>query len=404
MAESHEFLKLSQSAQDLNQRATGMRINLKQMPHGDQCAAKCKQQVWDICVENQNPELFAKLPVIAGFLLCENGDVKSSVVVALGSGRTCLRDQYTEMTGNIIHDSHAVITARRALLKFFYSQIGKAYGRSDSIFTLVGDKLQLHSSLSLHLYTSTIPCGGARALEATTTTLREECVSLGENHGKLQMKCQESISTFPVTTEPILTEQDVDAIIGGHPLYCMSCSDKVALWNVTGVQGALLSQFLHPVYLSSITVGSQEVSTNDHLKQTFFGRFATSQALPRTYLLNEPAVYIPAKYTDNYQPEQENVTINWYCGAGLEIVDPAIGKCEVNHPSRLSKSSLYKEYHQLKMWVDQSSRDGSEDTYYHDKQKARKYQKAKQTAKEMFRLAGCGEWVRKPKELELFAI
>lgn len=49
------------------------------------------------------------------------------------------------------------------------------------------------------------------------------------------------------------------------PLYTITCSDKIARWNVVGVQGALLSRIIEPIYFDSIILG--KILSQDHLSQ-----------------------------------------------------------------------------------------------------------------------------------------
>lgn len=73
------------------------------------------------------------------------------------------------------------------------------------------------------------------------------------------------------------------------PTISMSCSDKIAAWNYLGLQGALASRFLKPLYISTLIVG--EVPENMHnvviedCERAFFKRLAGIQGKPRISLL-----------------------------------------------------------------------------------------------------------------------
>jgi len=102
--------------------------------------------------------------------------------------------------------------------------------------------------------------------------------------------------------------------------YSMSCSDKIASWNVLGLQGALLSQFVEPLYLKYIIIGdlvnfeacqraliyrSQDVQLTDRLLDKGFTN-ASSKLCISEFNLNLPII--------DHVTVQEDQSYFWHLG------------------------------------------------------------------------------------------
>lgn len=178
--------------------------------------------------------------------------------------------------GETLHDCHAEILSRRCLVKYFYNELIAVINKKPSIFIADENqsKFKLSADIKFHLYCNTAPCGESRIFSFSDT----------ENHfnrlncGLLRTKVESGAGTLPI---PELNFQSFDGVVHGERFITMSCTDKLRRWSVLGLQGNLLSNFIDPIYLSSISIGS--VFDMNHMTKTIHGCVENISYLPQGY-------------------------------------------------------------------------------------------------------------------------
>uniref|UniRef100_A0A8C2GTU4 Adenosine deaminase RNA specific B1a n=1 Tax=Cyprinus carpio TaxID=7962 RepID=A0A8C2GTU4_CYPCA len=353
----------------------------------------------------------ARRKVLAGVVMTTGTDVKDAQVICVTTGTKCINGEYMSDRGLALNDCHAEIIARRSLIRYLYSQL--EYFLSDSteeheksIFRWCSEHgYRLKDDIQFHLYISTSPCGDARIFSPHEAGAEDQ----GDRHpnrkarGQLRTKIESGEGTIPVRTSN--TIQTWDGVLQGERLLTMSCSDKIARWNMIGVQGSLLSHFTEPIYFSSLILGS--LYHADHLSRAVYQRIADMDDLPKPFALNRPLLS-GISNTEARQPgKAPNFSVNWTVGdQGLEIINATTGKDDLGRPSHLCKHALYSRWVCLHAKLSETLRiQGSRQGSYHEaKQAAVEYHAAKQTLFNAFYKAGLGAWVEKPIEQDQFSL
>ncbi|XP_011507364.1 double-stranded RNA-specific adenosine deaminase isoform X2 [Homo sapiens] len=339
------------------------------------------------------------------------------VVVSLGTGNRCVKGDSLSLKGETVNDCHAEIISRRGFIRFLYSELMKYNSQTakDSIFEPAkgGEKLQIKKTVSFHLYISTAPCGdGAlfdkscsdRAMESTES--RHYPVFENPKQGKLRTKVENGEGTIPVESSDIVPTWD--GIRLGERLRTMSCSDKILRWNVLGLQGALLTHFLQPIYLKSVTLGY--LFSQGHLTRAICCRVtrdgsAFEDGLRHPFIVNHPKVGRVSIYDSKRQSgKTKETSVNWCLADGydLEILDGTRGTVDGprNELSRVSKKNIFLLFKKLCSF--RYRRDLLRLSYGEAKKAARDYETAKNYFKKGLKDMGYGNWISKPQEEKNF--
>jgi len=344
--------------------------------------------------------------VLASIVMTSRGDSDQKFeVISLGTGTKFISGEYISDQGLALNDCHGEIIARRSFLRFLYSQLelcAEGY-EEDSIFEKKESGLYgLRDNVEFHLYINTSPCGDARVFSPHEPVTGEADKHPGrKKRGLLRVKLENGEGTIPAINGDT-TIQTWDGVLHGERLRTMSCSDKLCRWNVVGVQGALLSHFLEPVYLQSVVLGS--LYHYEHMSRAMYHRLGDLEGLPALFRQSRPLMNGTTTPEARVTIKSPNFSVNWSEGdEGFEVVNATRGMIgEGPEPSRLCKQSLFKRF--IAVWKKLKPVDPVPLSYHAAKRGVADYQTAKLLVMKGFHAQGLGSWIRKPVEQDMFEL
>ncbi|KAF1547146.1 Double-stranded RNA-specific editase B2, partial [Eudyptula albosignata] len=355
--------------------------------------------------------MHARHKTLAGIVMTKGLDIRQAQVIVLSSGTKCINGEYINDQGLAVNDCHAEIVARRAFVHFLYSQLELHLSkrREDwerSIFVRLKEGgYRLRENILFHLYVSTSPCGDARLNSPyeITADLNSSKHIVRKYRGHLRTKIESGEGTIPVRCHN--AAQTWDGVLLGEQLITMSCTDKIARWNILGLQGALLSSFIEPMYLHSIIVGS--LYHTGHLSRVMSHRIEDIGQLPASYRRNQ-LLLSGVSHAGARQPgKSPSFSVNWIVGnTDLEVINATTGKRTCGSPSRLCKHMFFTRWAKLhgKLSTRIPSHGDMPSVYSEAKLVAQTYQSVKQQLFKAFQKAGLGTWVKKPPEQDQFLL
>ena len=339
-------------------------------------------------------------------------------IVALGAGSKSISGTFLSKTGHTVHDCHAEVLARRGLLRFLYYQLEKIKPGDwhTSIFKKKGEVYALQDDISFHLYISKPPCGDAAVFGLHESHPNRICRGIARatpEDGEGAVRIPEQKHTFKELKSS-----------SSARLHKMCCSDKIARWNVIGVQGALLSLYIEPVYFTSITVGSQ--FSDWHLRRAVYTRVNTIKGLQFPYQVKNPTLHKVTTPNSTEKIKSHKMSLNWCLDqtvvavgvsvSGRELIECNYGASFGDNISHLSKRALFELFTSLwdricpqvtKEEARRAMRGVEHRQYRYDRIKAlaMDYQETKKKVAEHFESKGCrSRWLRMPREVDQFSL
>ena len=236
-------------------------------PEADEIARLCLQTYESLPQGGAKPQIRSngrhEWTVLAGAVVHTNSS--NPTVVALATGAKCTPYERLSPQGDVLHDCHAEVLVRRGVRAWLLERLIKEKKCSDSVidhlprvFVPVAWDLEVpvRWSLAPHVrlswYISMLPCG-----EASSSALQIQHF-LDDGH----LRTSDTHTSrgvlrgrdMPYASSSACILRSKPGRADAPPSISMSCSDKFMLWNAVGIQGALLSRWLEPIYIDQVVL------------------------------------------------------------------------------------------------------------------------------------------------------
>lgn len=235
-------------------------------------------------------------------------------VVALGTGTKCLGGHELSMKGDVLNDSHAEVMARRGFLRYMMHEMKCCLSERSNVFEYEKEpkNFRLKSDVSFHFFTTHTPCGDASIYEQADKSAQSDPPSPATKKIKLTCDSSDVGSAIVERAEGMtggkllecsgidLMAQDTGMIRTkpgkGERTLSVSCSDKMARWNILGVQGSLvISLLVQPIYLESIVICDGTDYNKEAMERALWERWEPAlkqDLLKEPYRLHKPSICV----------------------------------------------------------------------------------------------------------------